>query len=259
MVAVAEGFTILFRPKSFYWWMALAFLFVAVLGFVPTYWAPMAAGTFTANPVIHIHAMIFFTWTLFFLVQTSLVQIGQTARHRAFGLVGISLATLMCVFGVLAALNSLVLATALGAGSAGEAFIIVPLSAIAMFAVLTGVAVANVKRPEIHKRLMLLATVAILDGPLLRPLKAWVFTDLPPGPPPVSITLWASALTWIFIIAALAHDWRTRGRLHSVYLVGGGFIVIVGVLRLPVSELPAWRSVAASFLSLAGVFPHQVG
>jgi hypothetical protein len=46
----------------------------------------------------------------------------------------------------------------------GEAFLIVPLSLMLTFAVLFIAAVANTSRPERHKRLMLLATVSLLNA-----------------------------------------------------------------------------------------------
>ena len=49
-------------PKYFYFYMALSCAGVAFLGFAPTYWLPIASGTFKANPVIHIHGMVFFSW-----------------------------------------------------------------------------------------------------------------------------------------------------------------------------------------------------
>src|SRR5258708_26795092 len=74
------------ESRSFYVWMAGAFLLVAFGGFVPTYWARVATGTFHAEPIIHIHGALLFTWTCFYFVQTALVASGRTLKHRAWGL-----------------------------------------------------------------------------------------------------------------------------------------------------------------------------
>ena len=174
MTTIAADAPTRVRGLSFYTWMGLAFIAAAFLGFVPTYWQPMAVGTFKANPVVHLHGLFFFSWTLFYAYQSSLPSAGQLARHRAVGLVGISLATAMTILGVLAALNSLRTAMAMGGAAGGEAFVIVPLSAIAFFAVVIACAVANVGRPEVHKRLLLVATASILAAPIARPLLTWV-------------------------------------------------------------------------------------
>ena len=52
--------------QYFYFYMALSCTAVAFLGFAPTYWLPMAARTFKSNPIVHIHGLVFFCWTLFF-------------------------------------------------------------------------------------------------------------------------------------------------------------------------------------------------
>ena len=68
-----------------------AFVLVAFGGFIPTYWAPVAAGTFKAPPVIHIHGFLMFSWTVFFLIQTALAAAGRTRDHRSWGLAGTAL------------------------------------------------------------------------------------------------------------------------------------------------------------------------
>src|SRR5258706_12651308 len=85
-VASAEGL----RPdgRYFYVWMAGAFALVAFGGFIPTFWAKVAAGTFRAPPVVYIHGTILFAWTCFYFIQTSLVAARRTMDHRAWGLAG---------------------------------------------------------------------------------------------------------------------------------------------------------------------------
>ena len=92
--------------RWFYVAMAAAFVVVAFGGFVPTYWAKLASGSFGGAPILHIHAALFFGWTLFFLAQTGWVATGHVVRHRDWGLAGISLATAMAISVVLASINS---------------------------------------------------------------------------------------------------------------------------------------------------------
>jgi len=87
------------ETRYFYVWIAGACVAVAFLGFAPTYWARVATGSFKAAPIIHLHGLLFSLWTLFFFAQTWLVASGQVMRHRAMGLIGISLATAMCPLG----------------------------------------------------------------------------------------------------------------------------------------------------------------
>jgi len=245
--------------SSFYLWMAVGFALCAFLGFAPTYWAPMAAGAFRGNPIVHIHGWVFFAWTLFFIAQTGLVANGRIAGHRAFGILGASLATAVAILGLLVTLNSLRIGEAMGVGARAESFTIVPLSDIALFAVFMLLALANITRPEIHKRLMVLAMISILDPALSRPFLAFVFTSLPPGPPPVWAPLPADALADLFLVAAIVFDVRVRGKPHSAYLVGGAGLIAVQLLRLPVSDSVVWHDAAHSFAGLAGSIPQVHG
>lgn len=242
------------RPKArnFYVYMAAACATVAVLGFAPTYWLPIMTGAFKAHPVVHIHGIIFYSWTLFFLAQTWLATRGHIAWHTTMGMVGISFATAMTIFGFLAAINQMETAATLGLEDAGKAFAIVPISSILFFAMVFILAVTNVRRSEWHKRLMLLATISILDAPIAR----WFQTFLAPpgssGPPPVAADIPPFLVTFILLVVAIVFDWRTRGRPHPAYLSGGSALVALKVLQVPLSATPLWHSVAGWILALAG-------
>lgn len=225
---------------------------IAFLGFAPTYWLPLAAGAFKANPVVHIHGLAFFSWTLFFLVQAWLVASGRTARHRSVGLIGISLATVMTMLGILAAINQMKGAIAIGQADAGKAFAIVPLAGLAFFAVAVAIAIANVRRPEMHRRLMLLASVSILDAPIARWFLTFLAPPGPPGPPPVAADIGPTAVTWLLLGFAIFHDWRRTGRPHPVYLIGGPALVALKLAQIPLSTTAAWKSAAEWVLALAG-------
>jgi len=132
MVALSTGVARV-SGRRFYVCMALAFVLIAFGGFIPTYWAKLASGTFAGAPVLHVHGLFFFTWTLFFLVQTSLVASGRTLDHRTWGVAGVAIATGMAFTVVLAAINSMKVADAIGMGDAARRFSIVSLSALVLF------------------------------------------------------------------------------------------------------------------------------
>src|SRR5512143_215492 len=89
--------------SRFYFWMAAVMAASAFVGFTPTFWAPMARGAFT-SPVITVHGLVSSSWVLFVVFQAWLVASGRIGRHRSVGLAGISLATLVATFGVMAAI-----------------------------------------------------------------------------------------------------------------------------------------------------------
>jgi hypothetical protein len=239
------------EAKYFYFYMALSCMAVAFLGFAPTYWLPMAKGSFPAMPVVHFHGLLFFAWTLYFVLQTWLAASGRIARHRTIGMIGVSLATAMTIFGFLVAVNAMKRSAAAGLTDEGIAFAIVPLSGILFFAVVFTLAVAATRRPETHKRLMLLAAISLLDAAVARWFLTFLAPPGPPGPPPVPVTIAPAFVAYLLLVVAIVFDWRTRGRPHPVYLYGGAALIAVKLLNWPISVTPAWHYFAGGILALA--------
>ena len=235
----------------FYVYMGAVFILIAFGGFAPTFWGPLASGTFDADPVIHLHGALYSAWTIFFTWQAVLILNGRRRDHRGWGMAGISLATAMVFSGVIAAINSMNVADAMGMGDAGRRFSIVSLTAAALFGGSVAGAIANVRDSEAHKRWMLLATAPLMQAPvgrLLRPIFASDFS----GPPPVFVTIPAAVLVDLLIVTAAVYDWRTRGRPHRVYLIGGAIVVATQLMRVPVSTSDTWMSLAAWIQRVGG-------
>ena len=239
------------QSGNFYFYMALACTAVAFLGFAPTYWLPMVSQSLSAPPIIHFHGLLFFTWTLYFSFQTWLAASGRIARHRTIGMIGVSLATAMTIFGFLASVSTMKRSAAAGLTSEGIAFAIVPLSGILFFAVVFTLAIASVRRSETHKRLMLLAGISLLDAAVARWFLTFLAPPGPPGPPPVPVTIAPALAACLLLVVAIVYDWRTRGRPHSVYVYGGIALVAVKLLNWPISVTPLWHSFAGGILALA--------
>ncbi len=231
--------------------MALACTAVAFLGFAPTYWLPLASGSFSATPVVHVHGLLFFTWSLYFTFQAWLAASGRIVRHRDIGMIGVALATAMTIVGFLVAVNAMKRSAALGLTDQGIAFAIVPLSGILFFAIVFALAVANLRRPETHKRLMLLAGISILDAAVARWFLTFLAPPGPAGPPPVPVTIAPAFVAYLLLVVAIVHDWRTRGRPHPVYVIGGLALITVKILNWPISETAAWHWFAGGILALA--------
>ncbi|MDP1650538.1 MAG: hypothetical protein Q8M01_20380 [Rubrivivax sp.] len=238
--------------RTFYVWMALIGVAIAFGGFMPTYWSKLATGTFHGAPILHIHGALFFAWTLFFAVQTLFVATGRTPDHRQWGLLGISLATAMGITVVLAAINSIKMASGIGMADEARRFTIVSLSALVVFAFFLTMAIVNVRNPEVHKRWMLLTIVPLSQAAMAR---LFMTAFAPPdakGPPAVFVAVPPSLLADLLIVAAMVHDWRTRGRPHRVYVIGGASILAVQLLGVPVGNSATWLAIARWVESLAG-------
>lgn len=229
------------RGQRFYFHMSLVCLGVAVLGFAPTYWMPMARGALQVSPITHVHALFAYAWVLLFVLQASLASSGRITRHRELGVAGVAIATALCFSGTATAINSIKRMELLGLGETARAFSIVSISGVVFFAALFIIALLNVHRPDVHRRLMLVNTAGLLQAAVGR----WFVLFLAPdrataGPPPVLVTVMPGLVVNLIIVAAMIHDRRTRGRVHPAYWVAGGALLAVQLLRVPLSATTAW-------------------
>jgi hypothetical protein len=168
-------------------------------------------------------------------------------RHRELGVAGVSLATAMCFVGVAAAINSMKQAEAAGFGDQARAFSVVPVTGIIFFAGLIAAALLNVRRPEVHRRLMLIATVSTLNAAVGRLFVLAIGAPLPSttvAPPPIVVTLIPGLLADLLLIPALIHDKRRLGHVHRTYWIGGAALLASQWLRPVIGHSDAWQAFA---------------
>ena len=251
MEAIATASGVRAESRNFYMWMAGGFLAVAFGGFIPTYWAKVAAGTFHGEPIIHIHGALLFTWTCFYFVQTLLVARGRTLDHRAWGLAGIALFTAMMCSILVGQEVVLARNQALGFGDAALRFSAVTLTAWPLMAVIFVLAIVKIRKPESHKRLMTLLMIGIMTPAIARVFLTLFAPAGAAGPPPPFVALPPSLVADLFLVVAVVRDWRLLGRPHPVYLYGGAALVAQQLLTAPIAATAAWMGIARGFASLA--------
>jgi hypothetical protein len=250
---LANGSAVRAETRRFYVWMAGIFVLIAFGGFTPTYWARMAGGTFHAPPIVHVHGFLLFSWTLFYFLQTALVASGRTSAHRGWGLGGIALFSFLICSIIATSITIMKLDDAHGMAAESRRFAAVTFLALPLMIGFFAAAIANVRRPEIHKRLMY-----VLMASMMTPAIARVFLTLlaPPGaadgPPPPFVAVPPAIVATLLIVVAIVYDWRTRGRPHQVYIYGGLIVLLETFLQVPISGTQAWLSAAAFLEHLAG-------
>jgi hypothetical protein len=238
--------------------MAAVCAVVAFAGFAPTFWLQLPAGSFVGSPLLLLHGLLFSAWTLYLLLQTILAARGRIARHRSWGLLGVSLATAMVLVGFAVADDVLLTRLAAGFGDRARAFHIASTSMITLFGVFVAAAIVFVGRPEIHKRLMLLATASMLPPAIARVFFA-VNVGMGPGlrpglgpPRTVGSVLAPALIADVLILAGVIYDMRKRGRPHAAYVIGGAIMIAVQVLREPASRTQAWLAIADFLARFSG-------
>lgn len=244
--------------RWFYAWMAGACAVIAFGGFAPTYWLQLPPETFVGSPLLHLHSLLFSAWTLFFFMQTALVASGRVRRHRAWGLLGISLATAMVLVGIAVADEALARRLASGFGDRARAFQIASMSMIVLFAGFVCAGIVYVRKPETHKRLMLLATISVLPPAIARVfylINVGMSAGMRPGlapPRTVESVLAPALIADAPILVGMIYDLRTRTRIHPAYVIGGVIMVGVHLLRAPVSTTQWWYGVADFLARFSG-------
>jgi uncharacterized membrane protein YozB (DUF420 family) len=221
------------RDRRFFTGMAIAAALTVFVGFAPSYYL---SGVFGARPLptlVHVHGAVSTAWILLFLTQTSLIAARRTDLHRRLGGAGAVLATLLLVVGYLTAIEAARRGHTAPGGPPPLAFLAVPIGTLVVFAILVGAGLSQTRRSETHKRLMLLATIAILTPAIAR------MRFIGSGGPPVAISG-----TCLFVVACLVYDRVAHGRVHPAFLWGGLFVMVALPLRFALGQTDAWLSVA---------------
>ncbi len=222
------------RERVFYIGMALAFMFVVFAGFSRTFYLRPYFDTRPLIPLLVAHGIIFTSWLALLLIQTTLVATKRTRTHMRLGIAGGILASSMVIIGTVTALVRAKGPSPIP-GVNPLSFLTIPLGDMLIFSVLVGSAFYFRRRADIHKRLMLLATIAILPAAIARLPFAFIQQY---GP------LAFFGLADLFIIPCLVYDLITRGRPHRATVLGGALIVISHPLRFVIGGTHAWIAFA---------------
>ena len=205
------------RAGLFYVGFGLFALATVLTGFSTTYIIPMARQSFTAPWVVHLHGASALGWVLLLIFQARQVGKRRTPLHRRIGRAAIPLALLIWASGIAtatwAAKRDLPeLGTAATSGLGGTAV------GLTLYLLLVIAAIAARRRPDWHKRLLILATIQVLWPAFFR-----LRHLLPMVPQP---EIWfALVLAYLpVVVAALRDRWR-YGRIHPVWLFVGPALI----------------------------------
>jgi hypothetical protein len=190
------------------------------------------------SALIQVHGLVSTAWLLLLIAQTSLVASGRVDRHRQFGVAGAVLAVAVVVLGLLTAVRGVRDGWNPGGPySDSVGFLAVTLGDVLLFAVFVGAGIYYRRRIDVHKRLMVLGTLAGLMWPAI--------TRIPyVAPDPVRMF----GLLVALVAALPVHDYLTERRVHPVSM--WGVIVFLGSfpLRIAVGTSLIWHHLVARVL-----------
>jgi len=212
------------RLRWFFLAVSWVLILIIAVAFAPTFYlrgviksTHILEGPMT--PYIVLHGIVLTSWYLLFAVQTWLVATGRTGMHRALGVAGGFLAGCLLVLSTLVLLRTPARDAAIGASVGQIALEVVgDFGLLTLFAGLVTAAILYRRRPDVHKRLMTLASIGILAPALARWPGAAAYM-------PLSAALPQFALCGALIV----YDTVTRRRIHpATAWVIVSFILVAG-------------------------------
>ncbi len=189
--------------------------------------------------LVRVHGLVMLTWIALFFVQTVLVARHRVDLHMRLGIFGAALALLVVVLGAF----TIAVAVHLGGhhmppGALPAVFLANGWVELAIFAALTGTGLAlRRRRPDAHKRLMLLATSLLLDAALSRFIGVYTHWTLDSG----------TARDWLMLTCIVVDVVRTR-RLHPAFVIGGLAVLSTEYIAGWLAGTTAWSEFATRII-----------
>lgn len=202
-----------FLDRWAYTLIVAGFVLIAFVGFAPRSLAVLTGERPNPAWVIHLHAAAMALWFALLLAQAWLVAMGKRRAHRTLGVVGVAAGPLLLITMGLAAWHFFEANVEAGSNADAARAVLIQGRAVVYYALFFGWALLVRRRDaETHKRMVLLATVALLPAALSR------MTWLPTGMPHSFDGLHAYMLC--LLLPGIVHDWWRYGRPHAAYLRG---------------------------------------
>lgn len=212
---------------------AVLFPIVILIGYFKTYYfSAFFDVPAIANKLVHAHALVMSLWVVYFAAQVALVRTKNLKIHMTMGMVGVALAAVVIVVGMVTAYDSMLVRRSAPPGVNPHAFFFLPFSDMALFALFFAAAIYYRKRPAAHKPLMLLTAVSFAPAALFR---------VSPVPPELAI-FWAFGLPALVAVACFAWHTRKTGKFNRIYAAGVALILVMIPLRLVIPDSAAWLS-----------------
>ena len=226
-------------PGNFILGMTLLIAGTIFFGFSFSVWPTLLA---RARPaVLYVHAATAAGWLALLVAQVVLVRRGQVATHRKVGTYGLWLGAVASVTAFATALilrhESVVVLHPGDRTIERIAFLAVPLNGFLGFTVGLALAAWWRRRSAFHRRAMMFAAVSLMGAGIAR---IPVLGDVP---------LFGNIAPIVVLAVLAAHDWRTTGRVHPVYLWGLPLFAGMEAFSIYLSgNHPAWWVATARWM-----------
>jgi hypothetical protein len=215
--------------------MSVVMCLCVYIGFSPTYFQAGMIHAPLPSPILHFHGAVFTLWMLLFVTQAALISAHRVKWHRSLGTVAFCLPPIMIVLGIIAAIDALHRGVQIGPLDPSVSAAI-PLVGIVAFTIVIFASWRARRRPDAHKRLILLATIGLVGAAFGR--FPWGRIGLPPA---------AGAVTGIgvLILFLLIYELITIRRIHRSTIWAAPLVFLSVALAVPIGMTHAWHAFAA--------------
>ena len=221
------------QDQRFFSNMALGLAAFIFLSFAQ--WSARGFVNFRAEPIwVHLHAIAFFGWLALFVAQNQLAERGSLTLHRRLGRIGGVWVVLMVIIGCYATIKAVELHRK--PPFFGNAYFLAlgPVDVLA-FAAMVAAGMAKRRDTHWHRRLMLGATVLLMEPALGRILPPPLFmAPLPAAWLGDYGSLFQRLIQLATLGIAMRHDQRVLGFVHPA-LNGSAMMVLVCYALLAVA------------------------
>jgi hypothetical protein len=218
--------------------MSATLLAIVLAGFARTFFlrvyfgtAQLPTGLQTLPAYLHLHGIVLTSWFVLFFVQTTLIASRHTNIHRRLGVAGAILAIVVVVVSMTVNIRAIHRSPANGLSAAQLPGLIgANTASLLNFSVLVACGIFLRRRPETHKRLMLLASISII-GPALSRI---------PGVHEVPVLYLAGML--LLFLALPVYDIIRNRRVHRATAWALPSLIVIWILGIAVGMSSVGRS-----------------
>jgi len=225
--------------RRFYVGASLVFLALVFFAFARSYYLKAFFGTPALSMRVHIHGAVMTGWVLLLVVQSVLVAAHRVQWHRRLGAIGAAWAVLVVILGSTTTLKAAAREVRQHTELASTQVTILGLELVQMlmFAALVAAAVWLRRRPDFHKRLMLLSIVCMLPSAIARL--------------PISLQNNQVILLYVdlFLVVCVGIDTVRRRGLHPAFGWGASLILLALNAAFFAATTQWWISLGTSLVS----------
>lgn len=237
-VKTARAKSVRVLQQYFYFFMSLLIAAIVIYGFSHTVEKNLIHAVPSRPFLVYVHGAIFSGWVAFFILQSALVRTRNLRVHRTIGWFGVALGTAVFVVGIWIAIIMSRFRILHFQGKGAVPNLALSFYDVTAFAVAFALAILWRKKPEYHRRLILLATCALTSAAFAR-----FPTDLMPR-------FWFFVGVDLLVLLGVMRDLIVDKRVHRVYAVGlPVFVVCQSIVMYTIlNNPPVWANLAHAIL-----------